>query len=263
MPAFAARVALKRQKMAGVCRSFLSAASLIRSSGTALHLSPSSRAGPPDIQLALVARDGNCVLLVAAKLAARSVILLAQANLPSGGFMEAQRFPSRDRKPEPPPPDSRRALSSEKFWALMGRWQVPDDRALSLIGQDRPAKRTQRAGKPKFKLSEAQAEVLSCLLEIDLTLTLAEVQAQQHPGEGVLSLAGRRLPLDEMGRCDPRRAAALLWSLNRAAGFGPVTAETANEAFLADCSSIWHLVWKSRCQASAFRPTGETALMLL
>src|SRR5689334_23704656 len=99
----------------------------------------------------------------------------------------------------------------------MGRWQVPDDRALSLIGQDRPSRRTQRAGKPRFKLSEAQAEVLSYLLEIDLTLTLAEVQSQQHPGEGLPALAGRRLPIDEMGRCEPRRAAALLWSLNRTA----------------------------------------------
>ena len=144
--------------------------------------------------------------------------------------MEAQSVPSRIRKPEPPPSDRRRALSSEKFWALMGRWNVPDDRALRLIGLDRPSERTKRATKPGFQLSDEQAKVLSCLLEIDLTLTLAEVQAQQHPGREVpshsevLSLTSRGLALDETGRCDPRRAATLLWSLNRAAGLGPVTA---------------------------------------
>ena len=103
--------------------------------------------------------------------------------------MEAQSVPSRIRKPEPPPSDRRRALSSEKFWALMGRWNVPDDRARSLIGLDRISERTKRAAKPGFQLSDEQAKVLSCLLEIDLTLTLAKVRRLLRPQVAQVNIA--------------------------------------------------------------------------
>jgi hypothetical protein len=111
-------------------------------------------------------------------------------------------------------------LSSETFWALMDRWHVPTDRALALIGHDGTPRQSEKADRP-FSLSNEQAQVLSCLLEIDLTLAVAAVREHQHRRNGVPSAAGENLPLDAMGRCDVSRAAAALWSTNQATGLAP------------------------------------------
>jgi hypothetical protein len=65
-------------------------------------------------------------------------------------------------RPERVPEPRRRALSSDKFWALMDCWDVPTERALSLIG------RKSSSVREGFRLSDEQAEVLSRLLEIEL-----------------------------------------------------------------------------------------------
>jgi hypothetical protein len=54
------------------------------------------------------------------------------------------------------PPERQKDLNCETFWKLMDRWRVPTDRALTLIGHD-----------------AEQAKVVSCLLEIELTLVVA------------------------------------------------------------------------------------------
>jgi hypothetical protein len=68
---------------------------------------------------------------------------------------------------------------------------------------------TERGDRPSFSLSNEQAQVLSCLLEIDLTLTVAAVREHQHRRKRVWSVAGENLPLDAMGRCDASRAAVV------------------------------------------------------
>src|SRR4051812_35439214 len=72
--------------------------------------------------------------------------------------------------PEPLPENRRSVLTSARFWTLMDRWNVPTDRALSLIGYG--GRRVCEQVRPMFQMSEEQAKVLSCLLEIDLTLTM-------------------------------------------------------------------------------------------
>jgi hypothetical protein len=103
----------------------------------------------------------------------------------------------------------------------MDRWHVPTDSALALIGYDGTPGQSERVGRPSFRLSNEQAQVLSCLLEIDLTLTVAAGGEHQHRRKGVPLAAGENLPLDAMGRCDASRVAAALWSTNQATGLRP------------------------------------------
>jgi hypothetical protein len=95
----------------------------------------------------------------------------------------------------------------------MDRWQVPTKRALAVIGHSEGDCRSATEDKPHFALSDEQAEFLSCLLEIDLTLTVASVAARRHRRRNTSPMAGRS-PLDLVGTCDPRQAATVLWSLH-------------------------------------------------
>ena len=76
------------------------------------------------------------------------------------------------------------------------------------------------AERPSFPLSDEQAKVVSCLLEIELTLTVAGA-GRARSRKRSRTPAHEILPLDAMGRCDPSRAAAVLWSLNRTRGAKP------------------------------------------
>jgi hypothetical protein len=112
-------------------------------------------------------------------------------------------------------------LTSARFWALMDRWNVPTDRALSLIGYE--GRHLGEQGTPEFQMSEEQAKVLSCLLEIDLTLTVAGLRDFRLRRRGHSPAMAGVCPLDALGHCDPSRTAQVLWSLNRVAnGQGPV-----------------------------------------
>jgi hypothetical protein len=125
--------------------------------------------------------------------------------------MEAHGVPSRILHPEPLSPQRQKDLNCEIFWKLMDRWEVPTGRALTLIGRDtEPVTETGRAS---FSLSDEQAKVVSCLLEIELTLAVAALGRARHRKQSPVS-ADRTLPFDAMGRCDPSRAAIVLWSLN-------------------------------------------------
>ena len=109
-------------------------------------------------------------------------------------------------------PKRRKDLNCGMFWKLMDRWEVPTDRALTLIGCDaEPVAETER---PIFSLSDEQTKVVSCLLEIELTLAFAALGRAQHRKRSPAPSKGT-VPLDAMGRCDPSRAAIVLWSLNR------------------------------------------------
>ena len=126
--------------------------------------------------------------------------------------MEGHSVPPRVLHPEPLPARRQKDLNCHTFWKLMERWEVPTDRALILIGCDaEPVAETER---PVFPLSDEQAKVVSCLLEIELTLAVAVVgRGRQRKGSPVPS--NGTVPLDAMGRCDPSRAAVVPWSLNR------------------------------------------------
>jgi hypothetical protein len=127
--------------------------------------------------------------------------------------MKAHGVPRRVLHPEPPPPERQKELNCGTFWKLMDRWDVPTDTALTLIGRDaEPTAKTER--RPSFPLSDEQAKVVSCLLEIELTLAVAGVGRGRH-GAGSPAPSNGTVPLDAMGRCDPSRAAMVLWSLNR------------------------------------------------
>ena len=114
--------------------------------------------------------------------------------------------------PERVPEPRRRALCADK-WALMDRWDVPTERALSLIG------RKSSSVREGFRLSDEQAEVLSCLLEIELTLvTLRRGGNCLHRRSSRPPMRGSS-PIDAMGRCDPARTAKVLWALTRSMGW--------------------------------------------
>ncbi len=68
-----------------------------------------------------------------------------------------------------------------------------------------------------FQMSEEQAKVLSCLLEIDVTLIVTGFREDRLHRRSHSAPMGGACPLDAMGRCDPRRTAKALWFLNRVA----------------------------------------------
>ena len=104
------------------------------------------------------------------------------------------------------PKSRRKTLSPAKFWALMERWGVTRERALDLIGEE--------SWNDAGEFSDEQAKVLSCLLEIDLTL-IATGRRERclHKRSRKAPMDGSS-PIDAMGRCDPGRAARVLWSLS-------------------------------------------------
>ena len=95
--------------------------------------------------------------------------------------MDTRSIPPRILNPEPLPENRRSVLTSAQFWALMDRWNVPTDRALTLIGYEGRCLR--EPGRPKFQMSEEQAKVLSCLLEIDLTLAVTGLRGDRCADE--------------------------------------------------------------------------------
>ncbi len=122
--------------------------------------------------------------------------------------------PERVLHPVPLPPARQQALSAEVFWKLMDRWKVPTTTALTAIGYC-PSEADKAAERPDFRLSDDQAKFLSCLLEIELTLTVAEI-GRQRTGKGALPI-DRMLLLENVQQCDPTRAAEVLWRLNTSA----------------------------------------------
>jgi hypothetical protein len=126
--------------------------------------------------------------------------------------MRADGVPSPILCPETLPPERRKDLNCDTFWKLMDRWRVPTDRALTLIGLD--TETVTETKRPSFPLSDEQAKVVPCLLEIELTLAVAGVGRGRHR-KGSPGPWNGTVPLDAMGRCDPSRAAMVLWSLNR------------------------------------------------
>ena len=113
--------------------------------------------------------------------------------------MEVCGVPPRVLHPEPLPPERQKNLNCETFWKLMDRWAVPPDRALDLIGCD--AKPGDEEPRPSFPLSDEQGKLLSCLLEIDLTLAVVEGERPRHH-ERRRPTTHATVPLDAIGRCD-------------------------------------------------------------
>ena len=71
--------------------------------------------------------------------------------------------------PEPAAHAPRTGLSSGTFWSLVDHWQLPDLDALELIGH--AGGLTQKGTRPRFKLSDSEAEVVSAMRALDGTLT--------------------------------------------------------------------------------------------
>ncbi|MBO1081668.1 hypothetical protein [Roseomonas haemaphysalidis] len=67
--------------------------------------------------------------------------------------------------PEPAPHPASAGLTSNRFWALVDRWPLSDLEALQLIGH--AGGLTQKGTRPRFKLSDQEAEVISAMLAID------------------------------------------------------------------------------------------------
>jgi outer membrane biosynthesis protein TonB len=62
----------------------------------------------------------------------------------------------------------RAGLSSGTFWSLVDHWQLPDLEALRLIGH--AGGLTQKGTRPRFKLSDSEAEVVAAMHALDATL---------------------------------------------------------------------------------------------
>jgi uncharacterized protein (DUF2384 family) len=77
--------------------------------------------------------------------------------------MARSRTPTTPAKNKP----ASRSVTGAAFWALMARWDVPEDQALQLI--DQPASASDK--RPRFALSTEQAERLDLLYQIDHTAT--------------------------------------------------------------------------------------------
>lgn len=65
----------------------------------------------------------------------------------------------------PAPPS---ATSSAGVWALVGRWDIPDEQALLLI--DYPGRAPSSGKRPRFRLTTKQTRRLAFLREIELNL---------------------------------------------------------------------------------------------
>jgi hypothetical protein len=63
----------------------------------------------------------------------------------------------------------RTGLSSGTFWSLVDHWQLPDLEALELIGH--AGGLTQKGTRPRFKLSDSEAEVVAAMRALDATLS--------------------------------------------------------------------------------------------
>ena len=96
----------------------------------------------------------------------------------------------------------------------MDRWKVPAHQALTLIGHD--SETIDDIQRRDFAMSVEQARIISCLLEIDLTLAVVSILDRRHRGRK--GPVAANLPLDTMGRPDLTRTAVVLWSLNRTGG---------------------------------------------
>lgn len=63
---------------------------------------------------------------------------------------------------------SRTGLSSGTFWSLVDHWKLPDLDALQLIGHGGGL--TRKGTRPRFKLSDSEAEVVAAMRALDATL---------------------------------------------------------------------------------------------
>ena len=70
--------------------------------------------------------------------------------------------------PKPAAHALRTGLSSGTFWSLVDRWALPDLDALELIGHGGGL--TQKGTRPRFKLSDDEAEVVVAMRALDATL---------------------------------------------------------------------------------------------
>jgi hypothetical protein len=87
---------------------------------------------------------------------------------PSGRKLPAKKPPPRSKALEivtvaAPPP-----ITTKAFWPLMDRWEVPDDKALRLLGKRRSLTRT--GGRPRFALDADEVRRLGYLREIGTAL---------------------------------------------------------------------------------------------
>jgi hypothetical protein len=71
--------------------------------------------------------------------------------------------------PAPAAHSPRTSLSSSTFWSLVDHWHLPDLDALQLIGHGGGLTRT--GTRPRFKLSEGEAEIVAAMRSLDATLT--------------------------------------------------------------------------------------------
>ena len=60
------------------------------------------------------------------------------------------------------------AVTTKAFWRLMDRWDIPDDKALQLLGKRRSLTRT--GGRPRFTLDAEEVRRLGYLREIGTAL---------------------------------------------------------------------------------------------
>ncbi|WP_147425981.1 hypothetical protein [Teichococcus wenyumeiae] len=65
-------------------------------------------------------------------------------------------------------PRSRAGLSSGSFWSLADRWGLAAPDALALIGSDRGLSKS--GARPRFKLTDSQAEILAAMRSLDAAL---------------------------------------------------------------------------------------------
>jgi hypothetical protein len=70
--------------------------------------------------------------------------------------------------PKPAAHAPRAGLSSGTFWSLVDHWQLPDLEALQLIGH--AGGLTQKGARPRFKLSDREAEVVAAMRALDAAL---------------------------------------------------------------------------------------------
>jgi hypothetical protein len=119
----------------------------------------------------------------------------AASPTPAASSTSQPEIPAAEA-PEPAAHSPRPGLTSGIFWSLVDHWQLPDLDALQLIGH--AGGLTQKGTRPRFKLSdgEAEAEVVSAMRALDDTLS----QLSLEPAEW----------LSEPLRADPFQDAAPL-----------------------------------------------------
>jgi hypothetical protein len=121
------------------------------------------------------------------------VVMMRHADRPKSPVVVRAAPPGRRATtpaPESPPAPHRSQATAKAFWALMDRWQVPDEKALRLL--DHVGGLTAAGKRPRFAMTGDEAKRFAYLMEIDTALQRSSATPPAGSSGRTKRLATRR-----------------------------------------------------------------------